>query len=111
MKVLRNTSPLFNNYLVEVGPWDVQVLTLLAKPAPGKPAGPGTWHTDLSEEKLKGRRNGGKRMKRMRGRQETLYKAHGDDANKAYRAWATTHWPLTDNTQPLSLLLTTLNFI
>ena len=51
MKVLRNTSPLFNNYLVEMGPWDVQVLTLLAKPAPGKPAGPGTWHTDLSEEK------------------------------------------------------------
>ena len=38
MKVLRNTSPLFNNYLVEMGPWDVQVLTLLAKPAPGKPA-------------------------------------------------------------------------
>ena len=38
MKVLRNTSPLFNNYLVEVGPRDVQGLPLLAKPGPGKPA-------------------------------------------------------------------------
>ena len=53
MKVFRNTSPLFNNYLVEVGPRDVQVLTLLAKPAPGKPA-----HTDLSEENKRGGKMG-----------------------------------------------------
>ena len=52
-----------------------------------------------------------KRPNKEGGRQETLYKAHGDDASKADRAWATTHWPLTDNTQPLSLLLTALNFI
>ena len=78
---------------------------------------PGTCHTDLSEEKMKGGRDGGKRIKRMiqrpneeRGRRETLYKARGDDASKADRAWATMHWPLTDNMQPLSLLLTALNF-
>ena len=52
-----------------------------------------------------------KRPNKEGDRQETLYKAHGDDASKAYRAWATMHWPLTDNMQPLSLLLTALNFI
>ena len=52
---------------------------------------PGTCHTHLSVEKNKGGGEGwGKRMiKRVneeRGRQETLYEAQGDDANKPDRA-------------------------
>lgn len=101
---------------MEVGARDVQGLPLLPKPAPRqsnapmadkpclpamnpKAMAPGTYHTDLSGENI-GARDGGTRMiqriNEERGRQKTMYLAHGANESKADRAWAS---PLTAHRQ------------